>query len=87
MKVLLTEAAWTSVKSTAGKAVTRRRIHKSQIKHDFLFFIHDFLSYRDILSNGLYVDYTIRLSGNVEKTPKKKDSGRNDRSLLFRNLY
>jgi hypothetical protein len=52
VKVLLTDAAWTSVKSTAGKAVTRRRIHKSQIKHDFLFFIHDFLSYRDILSDG-----------------------------------
>ena len=58
MKVLLTDAAWTSVKSTAGKAVTKRRIHKSQIKHDFLFFIRDFLSYRDVLSNGfLYVDY------------------------------
>ena len=52
VKVLLTDAAWTSVKSTAGKAVTRRRIHKSQIKHDFPFFIHDFLSYRDILSDG-----------------------------------
>jgi len=58
VKVLLTDAAWTSVKFTEGKAVTRRRMHKSQIKHDFLFFIRDFLSYRDVLSNGfLYVDY------------------------------